>query len=209
MKVRILFFASLREQLGTSGEEIELPAGVTTVAGLRSHLKSRGGAFDKGIMNWGDIAPFTWTQLTVTPDAPLRVLEGSPIEISDRIRKIITESRSDERCQNLYEGFKEEAIKYAWDLITGVVRLALARPRLYAAPAVVAVEADGDRVVVGGRADQHGRIGVVGPRHVDVGEVQGRLAARRVAIDEEAVRAVAVDLPREILSLDEMLSARS
>lgn len=47
MKVRILFFASLREQLGTSGEEIELPAGVTTVAGLRSYLKSRGGAFDK------------------------------------------------------------------------------------------------------------------------------------------------------------------
>jgi sulfur-carrier protein len=49
VKVRILFFASLREQLGTSGEEIELPAGVTTVAGLRSHLKSRGGAFDKAL----------------------------------------------------------------------------------------------------------------------------------------------------------------
>ncbi|HEX6268059.1 MAG TPA: molybdopterin converting factor subunit 1 [Burkholderiales bacterium] len=47
MKVKVLFFAGLREQLGTSAEEIELPADVTSVAGLRSHLKSRGGAFEK------------------------------------------------------------------------------------------------------------------------------------------------------------------
>lgn len=47
MKVKILFFAGLREQLGTSGEEVELPAGVGTVAGLRSHLKARGGAYEK------------------------------------------------------------------------------------------------------------------------------------------------------------------
>ncbi|MGH8669577.1 MAG: molybdopterin converting factor subunit 1 [Burkholderiales bacterium] len=47
MKVKLLFFAGLREQLGTPGEEIELPAGVGTVAGLRSHLKSRGGPFEK------------------------------------------------------------------------------------------------------------------------------------------------------------------
>ncbi len=47
MKIRILFFASLREQLGTGAEELELPAGVTTVAGLRAHLKARGGAYEK------------------------------------------------------------------------------------------------------------------------------------------------------------------
>jgi molybdopterin synthase sulfur carrier subunit len=47
VKVKVLFFAGLREQLGTSAEEIELPADVTSVAGLRSHLKSRGGAFEK------------------------------------------------------------------------------------------------------------------------------------------------------------------
>jgi len=47
VKVKLLFFASLREQLGTSAEEIELPGGVSTVAGLREHLKSRGGAFEK------------------------------------------------------------------------------------------------------------------------------------------------------------------
>jgi sulfur-carrier protein len=42
VKVKVLFFAGLREQLGTSGEEVELPAGVSTVAGLRSHLLKRG-----------------------------------------------------------------------------------------------------------------------------------------------------------------------
>jgi sulfur-carrier protein len=42
MKVRVLFFAGLREQLGTSAEELELPAGVSTVAGLRAHLLKRG-----------------------------------------------------------------------------------------------------------------------------------------------------------------------
>jgi molybdopterin synthase sulfur carrier subunit len=47
LKVKVLFFAALREQLGSAGEEIELPAGVTSVAGLRAHLKARGGAFDK------------------------------------------------------------------------------------------------------------------------------------------------------------------
>jgi sulfur-carrier protein len=45
MKVRILYFAALREQLGTPGEEIEVPAGVATVAALRSHLRGRGGAW--------------------------------------------------------------------------------------------------------------------------------------------------------------------
>ena len=47
MKVKVLFFAALREQLGTACEEIELPSGISTVAGLREHLKSRGGAFEK------------------------------------------------------------------------------------------------------------------------------------------------------------------
>ena len=49
MKVKVLFFAALREQLGTPGEELELPAGVSTVAGLRAHLKARGGAYEKAL----------------------------------------------------------------------------------------------------------------------------------------------------------------
>ena len=45
MKVKLLYFAALREQLGTAGEELELPAGVGTAAALRSHLRARGGAW--------------------------------------------------------------------------------------------------------------------------------------------------------------------
>ena len=43
MSVRLLYFAALREQLGSQGEEIVLPQGVTTVAALRAHLQERGG----------------------------------------------------------------------------------------------------------------------------------------------------------------------
>ena len=49
MKLKILFFAGLREQLGASSEEIEVPADITTVAGLRSHLSLRGGAYEKAL----------------------------------------------------------------------------------------------------------------------------------------------------------------
>ena len=45
MKVKILYFASVREKLGKDAEELDLPAGVVTVAGLRSHLRLRGGAW--------------------------------------------------------------------------------------------------------------------------------------------------------------------
>jgi sulfur-carrier protein len=47
MKVKLVFFAGLREQLGTPAEEIELPSGISTVAGLRNHLVQRGGAYEK------------------------------------------------------------------------------------------------------------------------------------------------------------------
>ena len=46
MKVRILYFASVRERLGKDAEEIELPAGVATVAALRNHLRGRGGVYE-------------------------------------------------------------------------------------------------------------------------------------------------------------------
>ena len=49
MKVKVLFFASLREQLGTPGEEVELPREVTTVAGLRAHLSGRGNAWKSAL----------------------------------------------------------------------------------------------------------------------------------------------------------------
>ena len=45
MKVSVLYFAGLREKLGKGSEEIELPAGISTLAGLRALLVARGGAW--------------------------------------------------------------------------------------------------------------------------------------------------------------------
>src|SRR2546430_9351350 len=43
VKVTVRFFASVKEQLGRELEEIEVPAGISTVGGLRAHLRARGG----------------------------------------------------------------------------------------------------------------------------------------------------------------------
>lgn len=40
--ITVLYFAGLRERLGTARESIDLPAGVTTVAQLCDHLAARG-----------------------------------------------------------------------------------------------------------------------------------------------------------------------
>ncbi len=42
MSVRILYFAGLREKLGTAGETLDLPANVTTVGALRDWLVDEG-----------------------------------------------------------------------------------------------------------------------------------------------------------------------
>lgn len=41
--IKLLYFASLREKLGTAGESIELPGGVTDVGGVLNLLAQRGG----------------------------------------------------------------------------------------------------------------------------------------------------------------------
>ena len=45
MKVKVRFFANLRERLGTDAEVVEIPDSASTVAGLRLHLMRRGGAW--------------------------------------------------------------------------------------------------------------------------------------------------------------------
>lgn len=45
MKIKLLYFAGLREQLGRPGEDLELSVPVSTVAGLRAMLMTRGGAW--------------------------------------------------------------------------------------------------------------------------------------------------------------------
>ena len=44
MTVKVLYFASLKEALGTSGETVDLPVGVSTVGGLRDWLAGQGRA---------------------------------------------------------------------------------------------------------------------------------------------------------------------
>lgn len=41
--IKILYFASLREKLGTAAEDLELPAGVADVDGVLALLAQRGG----------------------------------------------------------------------------------------------------------------------------------------------------------------------
>jgi molybdopterin synthase sulfur carrier subunit len=49
VKVKVLYFASLREQVGKAAEEIELPAGTATIGALRQHLVERGGAWQTSL----------------------------------------------------------------------------------------------------------------------------------------------------------------
>ena len=49
MKIRILYFAGLREQVGSRCEDLDVPSEVTTVAGLRALLQSRGGAWQSAL----------------------------------------------------------------------------------------------------------------------------------------------------------------
>ncbi|MGH8809185.1 MAG: molybdopterin converting factor subunit 1 [Noviherbaspirillum sp.] len=45
MNIRLRFFASVREALGTSQEMVALPADILTVGDVRAHLRGRGGVW--------------------------------------------------------------------------------------------------------------------------------------------------------------------
>jgi molybdopterin synthase sulfur carrier subunit len=47
VKVKVLFFANLRERLGAGAEVVEIPDSASTVTGLRLHLMRRGGAWEE------------------------------------------------------------------------------------------------------------------------------------------------------------------
>ena len=42
MKVKVRYFASIREKVGKDAEEIDVPAGVATIEALCGHLRGRG-----------------------------------------------------------------------------------------------------------------------------------------------------------------------
>ena len=49
MKVKVLYLASLREQLGKAGEDLEISPSASTVAGLRALLMARGGPWQSAL----------------------------------------------------------------------------------------------------------------------------------------------------------------
>ena len=49
MKLKVLYFASVREKVGRDSEEIDVPADIATIAGLRNHLRERGGAWGEAL----------------------------------------------------------------------------------------------------------------------------------------------------------------
>ena len=49
MKVKVLFFAALREQVGVASEDVDLPGDRSTIAALRSHLAARGGPWQSAL----------------------------------------------------------------------------------------------------------------------------------------------------------------
>lgn len=71
MKVKILYFASVREKVGRDAEEIELPAGIATVAALRSHLRGRGGSYESAFAEKALLRAAV-NQDMVQPTAPVK-----------------------------------------------------------------------------------------------------------------------------------------
>jgi sulfur-carrier protein len=71
VKVRVLFFAGLREQVGTGTLEVELPAGIGTVGALRAHLLEHGGSFQSALAE-RKLLRMAVNQEMVQPSAPIK-----------------------------------------------------------------------------------------------------------------------------------------
>ena len=71
MKIKVLYFASVKERLGKEAEDIEVPAGVSTVGGLRAHLSGRGGAY-ADVFAEKKLVKAAVNQDMVAPTAPLK-----------------------------------------------------------------------------------------------------------------------------------------
>lgn len=68
--MKILYFAWVRERIGRSSEEIDLPADVVTVADLIDHLIGRGEDYTHAFEN-RTVIRAALDQVHVKPDAPI------------------------------------------------------------------------------------------------------------------------------------------
>jgi sulfur-carrier protein len=69
-RVKLVYFAWVRERIGKPEEEVELPAGVATVAELVGWLKGRGEEYDYAFENEG-VVRAAIDKVHARPDAPL------------------------------------------------------------------------------------------------------------------------------------------
>jgi len=74
--IRLRYFASLRERLGSAGEDLELPPAVTDVAGLIRHLAGRDGP-------WG--VAFNGTQVLLAAVNQEAAKGDTPIHPGDEV----------------------------------------------------------------------------------------------------------------------------
>lgn len=71
MTITILYFAGLREALGTGRETVDLPAGIGTAGQLRAWLRGRGGAWAETLAE-GRAIRIAVDQAMARADTPLR-----------------------------------------------------------------------------------------------------------------------------------------
>jgi molybdopterin synthase sulfur carrier subunit len=70
MKIKLRFFASVREALGTSNEAVDLPEDVKTVGAVRDFLIARGGAWAEALGRERALR-MAFDQVMCEPDTPL------------------------------------------------------------------------------------------------------------------------------------------
>ena len=71
MNITILYFASLREGLGTSRETLAVPDGVFSLGQLRAWLRARGGRWEELLAD-GRAVRIALDQVMALPDTRLR-----------------------------------------------------------------------------------------------------------------------------------------
>ncbi|RIK99060.1 MAG: molybdopterin converting factor subunit 1 [Burkholderiales bacterium] len=71
MRITILYFAALREALGTGRETVELPEGIADAGRLRAWLRERGGAWAEALGEHRAVR-IAIDQAMARADAPLR-----------------------------------------------------------------------------------------------------------------------------------------
>lgn len=74
--ITLLYFARLREALGTGREQLVLPAGVSTLSGLRGYLALRGDVWAMEMAAGRNLRAAV-NQTLATPDMP--VVDGDEI----------------------------------------------------------------------------------------------------------------------------------